>query len=526
MLALFCWMDFECWAEVIRSAVEVAVDTVMNRIFQPVIDAIAAALGQLLTTMATFWIGIDSPRPDEGVTGQTVDWLQSRLRFFVVAGATLSVIIAGMKMTWEQRGEPARELLKSLLTLVLVMGMATAVVSGLTAAGDKFSECVINASITPGLGEDPAPESGDRLHPPPSGGAFSDASCNRRPDSATDFGKNMLLLLFVVSGPVLPMGVMMTMVMGMLAVVASLLQVMMIVVRNCMLVLLMGSLPLAAAATNTEMGRSWFRRSCTWLVAALLYKPVAALIYAASLRLASGNPLRSAAGQFDWPGLPVPVSVGPLAALVQVAGGVWSHAALALANPAAAVRGIVSSVTGLTMMATAVFALPALSRAVTPLVNAAVAGDLLPGVLGGGAKLLKALGKATELGGDGPTGARNVPQTRQVAQPSPGQPGSSGAQGAIGAPGAPGAVGAGGASAAGAGGAGGAATSAGSAAAGAATAGIATVAIEAAKAVKQAADTVQESVSDAVDASAAQGEDGSPRGSDARRVDEGPSGSA
>ena len=59
------------------------------------------------------------------------------------------------------------------------------------------------------------------------------------------------------------------------------------IVRYGMLVLLVGVLPLTAAATNTEMGMMWFKRALGWLGGFILYKPVAALIYATAIKLMS-----------------------------------------------------------------------------------------------------------------------------------------------------------------------------------------------------------------------------------------------
>jgi hypothetical protein len=52
-------------------------------------------------------------------------------------------------------------------------------------------------------------------------------------------------------------------------------------------VLLVGVLPLTAAATNTEMGMMWFKRAIGWLGGFIIYKPVAALIYATAITLMS-----------------------------------------------------------------------------------------------------------------------------------------------------------------------------------------------------------------------------------------------
>jgi hypothetical protein len=96
--------------------------------------------------------------------------------------------------------------------------------------------------------------------------------------------------------------------------------------RGGVLVILSGALPTAAAATNTERGRAMFSRTVTWLLAFVLYKPVAAFIYAAAFRLAGSSPLSA--------------------------------------------DGLVSVITGLGLIMLSIFALPALMRVLTPAVSA------------------------------------------------------------------------------------------------------------------------------------------------------------
>jgi hypothetical protein len=72
---------------------------------------------------------------------------------------------------------------------------------------------------------------------------------------------------------------------GILMVITAIIQLALMIVRYGMLVLLVGVLPLTAAATNTEMGMMWFKRALAWLASFIIYKPVAAIIYATSFSL-------------------------------------------------------------------------------------------------------------------------------------------------------------------------------------------------------------------------------------------------
>jgi len=200
----------------------------------------------------------------------------------------------------------------------------------------------------------------------------------------------------------------------------SLVQIFLMVVRGGMLVLLAGVLPTTAAFTNTQAGREWFRKALGWMVAFVLYKPTAAVIYATAFRLASSNVFGSG--------------------------------------------GLLAVVTGLTLMLLALLALPALMRFVAPMVGATAGGGAgtMLGLAAAGAAIAmpsgairQALGGARASGGTGPSAPTGAGGGGGGGGPLSGG-GSSGSSGA-----SPGAATAGGGGAAAAGGAGSAAAAAG-----------------------------------------------------------------
>ena len=140
---------------------------------------------------------------------------------------------------------------------------------------------------------------------------------------------------------------------GIIAFLATVIQIMLMLVRGGMLVLLVGTLPLVAAFSNTEMGMQWFRKAGAWLVAFALYKPAAAIVYAVA---------------FDLAGQP---------------------GALALLD-------------GVMMLVLAILALPALLRFVVPATSALAGGG------GAGGMLAGAAGGAIAM--RMPTGAASVAQ--------------------------------------------------------------------------------------------------------------------
>ncbi len=365
--------------------------------------AIMEGMSQMVTTLSTFWVSMPTVNlaTGDGTTpSPVVSLVNSELMPWTLALAVFAVILGGIRMIWEQRGAPLKDLLRSLLTLALVSGLGLGVISILVIAADAFSAAVIDRS-TDGKG----------------------------------FAQAMSILVMTNQTGV---GVFILIVLGLIGLIASLVQIVLMVVRSGMLVILAGILPTTAAFTNTEMGRQWFQRAVGWTIAFILYKPAAAIVYSVAFLLMSNK------------------SQVPL----------------------------IGSITGFTLMVVALFALPALMRFVTPMVGAVASG----GGAGAGAAVGAMATGAVSLGrsGSGRGNASPTPATTQSNQPGASPKGSAGTSGPRGGggqptPGAPGPGGAAGAAAAGKAGMAGAGATAGTAGAatGAAAAGPAGMAVAA-----------------------------------------------
>lgn len=382
----------------------------------------------MISTAGALVAGLTPSGPSNA--GGTVLFLQSGLWWYMGAAAVLSVIVGGLRMAWEQRAEPGRDTVKGLLTLIVVAGAGVTIIGILVEAADAFAVWLINSSL----------------------------SCNVETDPC--FGEGLLTLLSI-GGPLSAgLGPLLIIILGLIAILASVIQIVLMVARGGMLVILAGILPLSASFTSTEMGKQWFRKAIAWVVAFILYKPAAAVVYAAAFQLVGTT-------SFSDDG-----------------------------------TGLLSALTGLMLMVIALFALPALMRFVTPMVGA-MAGS---GGGGGGAAVgamaaatgavagRMASGSAGGAGSTGPSGTSSTGKPAESTQsasssPSGGDssavgstggttPGSSGgtagdvgaATGKAGAAGSSGA-GAGSGAAGGAGAAGGSAAGAGAAGGGAAAAG-------------------------------------------------------
>lgn len=327
-------------------------------------NAILDGMSQMVTALSTFWVSMPTVNLASGdgtEPSPVVAIVNSELMPWTLALAVLAVILGGIRMIWEQRGAPLKDLLRSLLTLTLVSGLGLGVISILVIAADAFSVAIIERS-TDGKG----------------------------------FAEAMSILVMTNQAGV---GVFILIVLGLIGLIASLVQIVLMVVRSGMLVILAGILPTTAAFTNTEMGRQWFQKAVGWTIAFILYKPAAAIVYSVAFLLMDNNS-----------GVP-----------------------------------LIGSITGFTLMVVALFALPALMRFVTPMVGAVASG----GGAGAGAAVGAMATGAVSLGrsGSGRGNAAPTPATTQSNQPgaSPkGSVGTSGPRGGGGQP-TPGATGPGGA---------------------------------------------------------------------------------
>jgi hypothetical protein len=250
LISLCSWWNIICKiGEVVTDAIAGIFGTILEILYDVVTFIVTEAVKLIIKTVGTLWMKVPAPPiADDSYRPQpAVEFVQGSVMWLAMALAAISVIIAGTRMAWTSRGTPVRELGKSLLTFVAVTAIGVGFISVLTKAGDDFAQWVIDD---------------------PGGGETFDQRIDKAFDNLPEDAK-LILVLFL----------------GLAAIISSIVQIGLMFVRNGMLILLVGVLPLAAAATNTEMGKAWFRRIVGWVAAFLCYKPLAALIYSAAIRL-------------------------------------------------------------------------------------------------------------------------------------------------------------------------------------------------------------------------------------------------
>ncbi|EMY36072.1 hypothetical protein D477_001049 [Arthrobacter crystallopoietes BAB-32] len=321
--------------------------------------AVTEGMSQMVTTLSTFWVSMPTVNlaSEDGTTpSPVVSMINSELMSWTLALAVLAVIVGGIRMIWEQRGAPLKDLLRSLITLTVVSGLGLGVISILVIAADAFSAAIMERS-TFGKG----------------------------------FAESMHLLMLTNRTGV---AVFILIVLGLIGLIASLVQVVLLVVRSGMLVILAGILPTTAAFTNTEMGRQWFQKAVGWTIAFILYKPAAAIVYSAAFLLMRNNN---------------------------------------------GLDALIGTITGFTLMIVALLALPALMRFVTPMVGAVASGSgaaagAAVGALATGAVSLGRSGSGRGHAAPTPASTTSPPNTQStpagdLPKGSDGTPGPRGGEG-------------------------------------------------------------------------------------------------
>lgn len=167
--------------------------------------------------------------------------------------AVLTLLIAAGQMAWTRRAEPAREAAAGIVRLVLATSTAVAVINLLVAAGDSFSVWIVNRCM--GCQETTASK-----------------ACIEK------FSSKLLEMTTLHDVDQLAI----SLILALLLSFSGLVQLVCVIIRQAMLLVLVGTLPLAAAASSTEKGRAWWAKSCGWIGAFIALKPTAAIIYAAA----------------------------------------------------------------------------------------------------------------------------------------------------------------------------------------------------------------------------------------------------
>lgn len=295
----------------VSSAVGSAASAAAGSAFESMVNALKEGVGKSVGLMMSFWMKV--PIPSIADPNSAVTKLREATLYLTVITAVVSIFFVAARAALAHRQaatEDAAQAAKGLVHIVVASVVAVPAVILASQAADEYSTWLVSRAA------------------------------NGNVDAA----------LARLTGFTQIAGVGFTFILALLALVASVVQAFLIVIRDALLILLVGALPLAAASSITRSGQATFTKMTGWLLAFILFKPVAAMAYAAAL---------------------------------------WSVTDSSTE---------INQIAGIFLVILAVFTLPALMRLIVPQVERV-----------GGASGAALLGAAAGSAGAGPTGA--VPHT-------------------------------------------------------------------------------------------------------------------
>ncbi|WP_267717171.1 hypothetical protein [Streptomyces sp. CoH17] len=159
--------------------------------------------------------------------------ISGQIRWLVIYLSIGSLLFAAVKMALDRKADAGQTALKGVVRVIVVSAAASTVISTFAVLMDDYSGFLFGRALEELL---------------------SGVDCNG------DI-PNMLLLII-----------------GALLIIAGIIHVLLMYIRLGVMIMLMGTLPLAAAASVTDWGGTWWRKHLGWMIAWLLYKPTVALV--------------------------------------------------------------------------------------------------------------------------------------------------------------------------------------------------------------------------------------------------------
>jgi len=228
--------------KLIGSAAGAAAGTAASGALSSIASAIQSGAAWITANSVSWWVKLPSP---DLAAEPAVDRLQQWMLPVASIVAVFGVIVAGGKMALTRKPNPLIDTGSGLVTIAVTSAVGVLLPTLLLEAGDAWSSWVLNAST---------------------GGQFG----------------ARLTGLLSMTGLAAPAVVV---VLGIVAIIISAGQALLMLFRQGALVVLAGTLPLAAAGTLTPATRPWFKKVTGWMLAFIVYKPAAAAVYAVAFMM-------------------------------------------------------------------------------------------------------------------------------------------------------------------------------------------------------------------------------------------------
>jgi len=235
-------------ANPIGSAAKAVASGVASSAVTALASALQAAISAIVTDTAGLWIKLPSP---DIAADPIPHIIQAWLWPFTAAVALAGIITSAIRMTLTRKAAPLADVGAGLLTMAITTAAGTALPTLLLQAGDAYSNYVLSASTH---------------------GQFTKRFEEMFGAASVATGSSVAAAGIVIG-------------LGLIFLIASAFQAVLLLFRMGSVIILSGTLSLAAAGRMTPVTRPWFPRVTGWLMALIFWKPAAATVDATGFAL-------------------------------------------------------------------------------------------------------------------------------------------------------------------------------------------------------------------------------------------------
>lgn len=210
------------------------------------VSEVTKSLGEIILNLGTWWV--KAPVPSLFVTTSPAYRLQDYLRFLLAAVMIASLIVAGIRVVIDGRGESLRHVAQSLVTVVVISGAGLTLASALISIFDETAVWLLD-TVTE--------------------------------ESAETFGKRIIPALWESTR--IPGGTVSVLLLALAGILANVIQMAMIWIRSILLMVIMGLAPIIASTIGISWGRAWAGKILGFFSGLVLYKLAVSVIYATTI---------------------------------------------------------------------------------------------------------------------------------------------------------------------------------------------------------------------------------------------------
>ncbi|MFE2249833.1 hypothetical protein, partial [Streptomyces lavendulae] len=198
-------------------------------------QAIGKAVGEILKTLNGVWLKVGDGTTLNPQKGTGLSAIMGETSWIVGYVAVASILFAAFRMAYERKGQSMQQAFMGMWKVILVSAMAPVIAQALYAASDAYAKEV-----------------------------YAKANLGENAEKIVGF------TAIESPGTII--------IFGILVMLSSFVQIILMYIRLGVLIMLIGTLPIAAASSMTGWGDGWWKKHIGWTTAWLLYKPAAALI--------------------------------------------------------------------------------------------------------------------------------------------------------------------------------------------------------------------------------------------------------